>query len=147
MNEISTGLDSSTIYQIVKMYRKILFVKWKQLYSWLFYHFLLRHSNYLMIQYCYPMDIYLVHQGPREGALDFFNALGFQLPPCKGIADFFTRGTQLRINISIELYIQFLKIKQLLNKTTIVGDIEKGLSTILGGSISTVHFCMCFRIC
>lgn len=34
-------------------------------------------------------DGYLVHQGPQEGALDFFNALGFQLPPCKGIADFF----------------------------------------------------------
>lgn len=31
---------------------------------------------------------YVVYLGPREKILDFFETLGFRLPPRKGIADF-----------------------------------------------------------
>ena len=34
-------------------------------------------------------DDYMVYQGPLEQVLEFFGSIGFQLPPCKGVADFF----------------------------------------------------------
>lgn len=33
-------------------------------------------------------DGYVVYQGPREDVLEFFESLGFKLPPRKGVADF-----------------------------------------------------------
>ena len=36
---------------------------------------------------------YLVYHGPRESIMDFFEALGFQCPERKGIADFLQEVT------------------------------------------------------
>ena len=86
MDEISTGLDSSTTYQIIKY---------------------LRHSTCALdgttiISLLQPApetyelfdDIILlcegqiVYQGPRHAALEFFGSMGFKCPQRKNVADF-----------------------------------------------------------
>lgn len=86
MDEISTGLDSSTTYQIIKY---------------------LKHSTHALdattvISLLQPApetyelfdDVILlcegqiVFQGPREAALDFFAYMGFRCPRRKNVADF-----------------------------------------------------------
>lgn len=86
MDEISTGLDSATTYQIIKY---------------------LRHSTHALdgttiISLLQPApetyelfdDVILiaegqiVYQGPREYAVDFFAAMGFKCPERKNMADF-----------------------------------------------------------
>ncbi|KAG1335516.1 ABC transporter G family member 31 [Cocos nucifera] len=91
MDEISTGLDSSTTYQIIKY---------------------LRHSTHAfdgttIISLLQPApetyelfdDIILisegqiVYQGPRDAAVDFFAAMGFRCPERKNVADFLQEVT------------------------------------------------------
>ncbi|KAG0465359.1 hypothetical protein HPP92_019523 [Vanilla planifolia] len=86
MDEISTGLDSSTTHQIIKY---------------------LRHSTHAlegttMISLLQPTpetfelfddiilisDGQIVYQGPRVSALDFFETLGFKCPERKNASDF-----------------------------------------------------------
>lgn len=86
MDEISTGLDSSSTYQIIRY---------------------LRHSTRALdgtaiISLLQPApetfelfdDIILlsegqiVYQGPREDVLDFFSSMGFHCPERKNVADF-----------------------------------------------------------
>ncbi|XP_065849073.1 pleiotropic drug resistance protein 1-like isoform X2 [Euphorbia lathyris] len=91
MDEISTGLDSSTTFQIVNS---------------------LRHSIHILngtalISLLQPTpetyglfdDIILlsdgriVYQGPRENVLEFFGYMGFKCPERKGVADFLQEVT------------------------------------------------------
>ncbi|VFQ84640.1 unnamed protein product [Cuscuta campestris] len=91
MDEISTGLDSSTTYQIIKY---------------------LKHSTHAfngttlvsLLQpdpetYSLFDDVILlsegqiIYQGPRENALEFFMFNGFRCPPRKNIADFLQEVT------------------------------------------------------
>ncbi|WOG89283.1 hypothetical protein DCAR_0208520 [Daucus carota subsp. sativus] len=91
MDEISTGLDSSTTYQIVKA---------------------LRHSVHILqgtalISLLQPApetydlfddiilisDGQIVYQGPRENVLEFFESMGFKCPERKGVADFLQEVT------------------------------------------------------
>lgn len=86
MDEISTGLDSSTTYQIIKY---------------------LKHSTHALdgttiITLLQPApetyelfdDIILisegqiVYQGPRDAAVEFFSYMGFRCPERKNVADF-----------------------------------------------------------
>jgi len=86
MDEISTGLDSSTTYQIIKY---------------------LKHSTRALdattiVSLLQPApetyelfdDVILlcegqiVYQGPREAAVDFFRQMGFSCPERKNVADF-----------------------------------------------------------
>ena len=86
MDEISTGLDSSTTHQIIRY---------------------LRHATHAfdgttIVSLLQPDpetyelfdDIILlsegqiVYQGPREAAIDFFESMGFKCPSRKNIADF-----------------------------------------------------------
>ncbi|KAA3470383.1 pleiotropic drug resistance protein 1-like isoform X2 [Gossypium australe] len=86
MDEISTGLDSSTTYQIVKSLRQ-------------FVHILNGTAFISLLQpapetYDLFDDIILlsdgqiVYQGPREHVLEFFESMGFKCPTRKGVADF-----------------------------------------------------------
>jgi ABC-type multidrug transport system ATPase subunit len=86
MDEISTGLDSSTTFQIVKSIRQ-------------FIHILGGTAIISLLQpapetYDLFDDIILlsdgqiVYQGPREDILEFFESVGFKCPERKGIADF-----------------------------------------------------------
>lgn len=86
MDEISTGLDSATTYQIVKCLRN-------------FVHLM---DSTLLIALLQPApetfelfddlvllsEGYVVYHGPRADVIEFFESLGFQLPPRKGVADF-----------------------------------------------------------
>ncbi|KAL9238626.1 hypothetical protein vseg_013022 [Gypsophila vaccaria] len=91
MDEISTGLDSSTTYQIVSSIRQSV-------------HILDVTAVISLLQpapetYDLFDDIILlsdgliVYQGPREHVLEFFASMGFQCPDRKGVADFLQEVT------------------------------------------------------
>ncbi|KAM3375327.1 ABC transporter G family member 32 isoform X2 [Capsicum galapagoense] len=86
MDEISTGLDSSTTYQIIKYLK----------------HTTRAFDGTTLVSllqpdpetYCLFDDIILlsegqiIYQGPRETALEFFEFMGFKCPSRKNVADF-----------------------------------------------------------
>ncbi|BDA40539.1 Pleiotropic drug resistance protein 1 [Coccomyxa sp. Obi] len=91
MDEISTGLDSSTTFAIIKYLRDIT-------------HMMQYTTAVALLQpapetYDLFDDImliaegYMVYHGPRENVLDFFEPLGFRCPERKGIADFLQEVT------------------------------------------------------
>ncbi|KAJ0865543.1 putative ABC transporter, AAA+ ATPase domain, ABC-2 type transporter, ABC-transporter [Helianthus annuus] len=91
MDEISTGLDSSTTFQIVKSIRQFL-------------HILEGTAVISLLQpapetYDLFDDIILltdgkiVYQGPRDSVLEFFEFMGFKCPERKGVADFLQEVT------------------------------------------------------
>ncbi|XP_073156192.1 ABC transporter G family member 34-like isoform X3 [Henckelia pumila] len=91
MDEISTGLDSSTTFQIVKYMRQMV-------------HILDATMIIALLQpapetYDLFDDIILlsegqiIYQGPRENVLEFFEHMGFKCPERKGVADFLQEVT------------------------------------------------------
>ncbi|WOL15051.1 hypothetical protein Cni_G23832 [Canna indica] len=91
MDEISTGLDSSTTFQIVNSLRQSI-------------HILGGTAVISLLQpapetYDLFDDIILlsdgqiVYQGPRENVLEFFESMGFKCPERKGVADFLQEVT------------------------------------------------------
>ncbi|GJN18417.1 hypothetical protein PR202_gb05578 [Eleusine coracana subsp. coracana] len=91
MDEISTGLDSSTTFQIVNSLRQSI-------------HILSGTAVISLLQpapetYNLFDDIILlsdgqiVYQGPRENVLEFFESMGFRCPERKGVADFLQEVT------------------------------------------------------
>ncbi|XP_076952064.1 ABC transporter G family member 35-like [Bidens hawaiensis] len=91
MDEISTGLDSSTTFQIVKCLQQVV-------------HFT---DSTILMSLLQPapetFDLFddiillsegqIVYQGPRENALEFFEACGFRCPERKGTPDFLQEVT------------------------------------------------------
>ncbi|XP_030957843.1 pleiotropic drug resistance protein 2-like [Quercus lobata] len=91
MDEISTGLDSSTTFQIVRFMRQMVHIM----------------DVTMVISLLQPApetydlfdDIILlsegqiVYQGPRENILEFFEHMGFKCPERKGAADFLQEVT------------------------------------------------------
>ncbi|KAG2729209.1 hypothetical protein I3843_01G233500 [Carya illinoinensis] len=91
MDEISTGLDSSTTFQIVNSIKQ---------YAHIF-------NGTVMISLLQPApetynlfddiillsDGQIVYQGPREQVLEFFEFMGFKCPERKGVADFLQEVT------------------------------------------------------
>lgn len=86
MDEISTGLDSSTTFQIVNSLRQSI-------------HILNGTAVISLLQPApetYDLfddiimlsDGQIVYQGPRENVLEFFECMGFKCPERKGVADF-----------------------------------------------------------
>ncbi|KAI3868276.1 hypothetical protein MKX03_000187, partial [Papaver bracteatum] len=91
MDEISTGLDSSTTFQIVSSLRQTV-------------HIMNATAVISLLQpapetYDLFDDIILlsdgkiVYQGPREHVLEFFESMGFKCPERKGVADFLQEVT------------------------------------------------------
>ncbi|GAB2293594.1 transcription factor [Dionaea muscipula] len=91
MDEISTGLDSSTTFQIVDALRQSV-------------HILSGTAVIALLQpapetYNLFDDVILlsdgliVYQGPRENVLEFFESMGFKCPDRKGVADFLQEVT------------------------------------------------------
>ncbi|KAL9432590.1 hypothetical protein AB3S75_027592 [Citrus x aurantiifolia] len=91
MDEISTGLDSSTTFQIVNSIRQNI-------------HILNGTAVISLLQPApetYDLfddiillsDAQIVYQGPRELVLDFFESMGFKCPERKGVADFLQEVT------------------------------------------------------
>ncbi|KAI3947486.1 hypothetical protein MKX01_028391 [Papaver californicum] len=91
MDEISTGLDSSTTFQIIKFMKQMVHVM----------------DVTMIISLLQPApetfelfdDIILlsegeiVFQGPRANVLEFFESMGFRCPERKGVADFLQEVT------------------------------------------------------
>ncbi|KAK4480407.1 hypothetical protein RD792_013480 [Penstemon davidsonii] len=94
MDEISTGLDSSTTFQIIKYMRQMVHIM----------------DITMIISLLQPApetfelfdDIILlsegqiVYQGPRENILEFFESVGFKCPDRKGVADFLQEVTSVK---------------------------------------------------
>ncbi|EPS57864.1 hypothetical protein M569_16953, partial [Genlisea aurea] len=91
MDEISTGLDSSTTYQVVNMLRQ--------------YVHIMKGTAFISLLQPAPetydlfddivllSDGQIVYQGPRENVLDFFESMGFRCPERKAVADFLQEVT------------------------------------------------------
>lgn len=86
MDEISTGLDSSTTFLIVKCIRNFV----HQMEATVLMALLqpAPETFELFDDLVLLAEGHVVYEGPREDVLEFFQSLGFQLPPRKGIADF-----------------------------------------------------------
>ena len=106
MDEISTGLDSSTTFQIVNSLKQ-------------YVHILDGTAVISLLQpapetYNLFDDIillsdgYIVYQGPRELVVDFFESMGFKCPDRKGVADFLQE-----VSVNIFLFISSILIKNL----------------------------------
>ncbi|KAG2673155.1 hypothetical protein I3760_13G076600 [Carya illinoinensis] len=91
MDEISTGLDSSTTYQIVKCTRNFV----HQMKATVLMALLqpAPETFELFDDLVLLSEGYIVYQGPRAEVLEFFESLGFGLPPRKGVADFLQEVT------------------------------------------------------
>ncbi|KAK9280492.1 hypothetical protein L1049_014184 [Liquidambar formosana] len=91
MDEISTGLDSSTTFQIVKFMKQMVHIM----------------DVTMVISLLQPapetFDLFddvillsegqIVYQGPRENILEYFEYMGFKCPERKGVADFLQEVT------------------------------------------------------
>ncbi|KAK9059824.1 hypothetical protein SSX86_020528 [Deinandra increscens subsp. villosa] len=91
MDEVSTGLDSSTTYQIVKYMKQMVHIM----------------DATMIISLLQPapetFDLFddiillsegqIVYQGPRASVLEFFEEAGFKCPKRKGVADFLQEVT------------------------------------------------------
>ncbi|KAK7293629.1 hypothetical protein RJT34_16500 [Clitoria ternatea] len=91
MDEISTGLDSSTTFQIISsIQQSIHILNGTALVS------LLQpapETYELFDDIILLTDGQIVYQGPRENVLEFFESMGFKCPERKGVADFLQEVT------------------------------------------------------
>ncbi|KAK4355026.1 hypothetical protein RND71_027220 [Anisodus tanguticus] len=91
MDEISTGLDSSTTYSIVNSIRQSV-----QILNGTAVISLLQpapETYNLFDDIILLSDGEIVYQGPREDVLSFFESMGFKCPDRKGVADFLQEVT------------------------------------------------------
>ncbi|XAR60730.1 Iron-chelate-transporting ATPase [Bertholletia excelsa] len=91
MDEISTGLDSSTTYQIVKCIGNFVHLMEGTVLMALLQP--APETFDLFDDLILLSEGHLVYHGPREEVLEFFESLGFQCPPRKGVADFLQEVT------------------------------------------------------
>ncbi|KAL5155241.1 Pleiotropic drug resistance protein 1 [Glycine soja] len=91
MDEISTGLDSSTTFQIVNSLKQYVHIlKGTAVIS------LLQpapETYNLFDDIIVLSDSHIGYQGPREYVLEFFESMGFKCPERKGVADFLQEVT------------------------------------------------------
>jgi ABC-type multidrug transport system ATPase subunit len=86
MDEISTGLDSSTTYQIVNSLRQTIHILGGTAVISLLQP--APETYNLFDDIILLSDGHVVYQGPREHVLEFFEFMGFRCPARKGVADF-----------------------------------------------------------
>ncbi|XP_059428884.1 ABC transporter G family member 34-like [Corylus avellana] len=91
MDEISTGLDSSTTFQICKFMRQMVHIMEVTMVISLLQP--APETFDLFDDLILLSDGQVVYQGPRENVLDFFEYMGFKCPERKGVADFLQEVT------------------------------------------------------
>jgi ABC-type multidrug transport system ATPase subunit/ABC-type multidrug transport system permease subunit len=91
MDEISTGLDSSTTYQIVNSLRQTIHILGGTAVISLLQP--APETYNLFDDIILLSDGQIVYQGPRENVLEFFEFMGFRCPARKGVADFLQEVT------------------------------------------------------
>ncbi|KAG0577501.1 hypothetical protein M758_5G154100 [Ceratodon purpureus] len=94
MDEISTGLDSSTTYQIVKCLRQVCHVMESTICMSLLQP--APETFELFDDVVLLSEGQIVYHGPREDILEFFEGCGFRCPERKGIADFLQEVTSIK---------------------------------------------------
>lgn len=118
LDEISTGLDSSTTHQIVKYLQHTT-------------HALDCTTLVSLLQpdpETYEMfdDIILfsegqiVYQGPREAAVEFFAFMGFKCPSRKNVADFLQEVIAWTSSFHLNLFPFIYHIKSLINSCNLM---------------------------
>lgn len=103
MDEISTGLDSSTTFQIVKCLQQIVHLGEATILMSLLQP--APETFDLFDDIILLSEGQIVYQGPREFVLDFFEYCGFRCPDRKGTADFLQEA---RINPFLFSFFFFL---------------------------------------
>ena len=91
MDEISTGLDSSTTFQICKFLRQMVHIMDVTMVVSLLQP--APETFELFDDIILLSEGQIVYQGPRENVLEFFERTGFKCPERKGIADFLQEVT------------------------------------------------------
>ncbi|XP_073157366.1 ABC transporter G family member 39-like isoform X2 [Henckelia pumila] len=91
MDEISTGLDSSTTFQIVKYMRQMVHIMDATMIIALLQP--APETYDLFDDIILLSEGQIVYQGPRENVLEFFQHMGFKCPQRKGVADFLQEVT------------------------------------------------------
>ncbi|KAL8153334.1 hypothetical protein V2J09_011094 [Rumex salicifolius] len=91
MDEISTGLDSSTTFQIVKCLQQIARLSQATILMSLLQP--APETFELFDDVILLSEGQIVYQGPREHVLQFFESCGFRCPERKGVADFLQEVT------------------------------------------------------
>jgi len=91
MDEISTGLDSSTTFQIVRFLRQLVHIMDVTMIISLLQP--APETFDLFDDIILLSEGHIVYQGPREHVLNFFESIGFKCPERKGIADFLQEVT------------------------------------------------------
>lgn len=86
MDEISTGLDSFTTFQIVKCLQQMVHITDATILMSLLQP--TPETFDLFDDIILLSEGHIVYQGPREHVLEFFKSCGFQCPDRKGTADF-----------------------------------------------------------
>ncbi|KAK0591662.1 hypothetical protein LWI29_030061 [Acer saccharum] len=86
MDEISTGLDSSTTFQIVRFMRQMVHIMEVTMIVSLLQP--APETYDLFDDIILLAEGQVVYQGPRENVLEFFESVGFRCPERKGTADF-----------------------------------------------------------
>ncbi|KAG4955429.1 hypothetical protein JHK84_041408 [Glycine max] len=91
MDEISTGLDSSTTYQIVKCFQQIVHLTEATIFMSLLQP--APETFDLFDDIILISEGQIVYQGPRDHIVEFFESCGFRCPERKGTADFLQEVT------------------------------------------------------
>ncbi|XP_068637695.1 ABC transporter G family member 42-like [Aristolochia californica] len=91
MDEISTGLDSSTTFQIVKCLQQIVHLTEATIFMSLLQP--APETFELFDDIVLLSEGEIVYQGPREHVIEFFESCGFVCPERKGTADFLQEVT------------------------------------------------------
>lgn len=86
MDEISTGLDSSTTFQIVKCLQQIVHLTEATVLMSLLQPD--PETFNLFDDIILLSEGQIVYQGPRDHIVEFFHKCGFKCPERKGVADF-----------------------------------------------------------
>ncbi|XP_019264835.1 PREDICTED: pleiotropic drug resistance protein 1-like isoform X2 [Nicotiana attenuata] len=110
MDEISTGLDSSTTYSIVNSLRQSV-----QILNGTAVISLLQpapETYNLFDDIILLSDGQIVYQGPREDVLGFFESMGFKCPDRKGVADFLQEKDQQQYWVRREETYTFITSKE-----------------------------------
>ncbi|XAR64649.1 Sulfate-transporting ATPase [Bertholletia excelsa] len=91
MDEISTGLDSSTTFQIVRFMKQLVRIMDVTMIICLLQP--APETFDLFDDIILLSEGQIVYQGPRENVLEFFESMGFRCPARKGVADFLQEVT------------------------------------------------------
>ena len=83
LDEISTGLDSSTTFQIVNSIKQYVHI-----FNGTAVIPPAPETCNLFDDIILISDVQIVYQGSRERVLEFFESMGFKCPERKGVADF-----------------------------------------------------------